>query len=340
MKQRITYKWVRLSEEKLLDVRFCDLGLSVGNSKIKEYVEEFYAELKAKGLTFQPITYLADEWLTPDGDPVIGIPFFLAHPRLRQLEQKMCLDVEGGTKRSFKQLLRHEAGHAFNYAYLLHKRKRWRKLFGPFSKEYSDTYIYRPYSKSFVRHLDNWYAQCHPDEDFAETFAVWLTPKEDWRKKYNGWKALEKLIYVDELMAEIKDKPPIIKKGQKYFDICRLKTKLGLYYKRKKRSNQENYPDFHDSDLKQIFSASPQASKKKASRLLRSNRGIILTNAAMWSGGKKFIISDLYKDLVNRCDELNLLVCYNEVETVSKVTAYITSLVMNYLVTGSFKKRK
>ena len=26
-------------------------------------------------------------------------------------------------------------------------------------------------------HLDPWYAQSHPDEDFAETFAVWLTPE-------------------------------------------------------------------------------------------------------------------------------------------------------------------
>ena len=203
------YKWENSSDEELLRTQICDLGLRIEGAELESYIQEIYCELDEKGLSFHPKIYLADEWLTPDGEPVIGIPFFLIHPRLKKMEQKFCLEVEGGTKESFKQLLRHETGHAYNYAYLFHKKKRWRQLFGPFSKEYSDTYIYRPYSKNYVRHLENWYAQCHPDEDFAETFAVWLTPNIDWKSKYKGWKALEKLEYIDKLMRGIKGIAPI-----------------------------------------------------------------------------------------------------------------------------------
>ena len=81
--------------------------------------------------------------------------------------------------------------------------KVWMQHFGLASTEETDTYRPRPYSRSYVIHLDDWYAQSHPDEDFAETFAVWLTPDLNWRGLYTGWKALQKLEYVDELMRSI-----------------------------------------------------------------------------------------------------------------------------------------
>ena len=41
------------------------------------------------------------------------------------------------------------------------------------------------------------YAQKHPDEDWAETFAVWLEGGP-WRRRYRDWQvALAKLEYVD-----------------------------------------------------------------------------------------------------------------------------------------------
>lgn len=334
------YLWENSTDDELLKMRICDLALHIENTELQSCVQEFYAELEAKGLTFHPPVYLADEWLTPDGDPVIGVPFFLAHPRLKKLEQKFCLDVEGGTKESFRRLLRHEAGHAYNYAYLFHKEKRWRELFGPFSKEYRDTYIYRPYSKSYVRHLENWYAQCHPDEDFAETFAVWLTPDRDWKDEYKGWKALEKLEYTDALMTEIKGKPPLVKKGKQCFAASRMKTTLETYYKRKRNINRQDYPDFHDFDLERIFTKEASPSNKKASQFIRGYRVKMLNDIALWTGGKKFIINRLLQDLITRSHEINLYLVHNEAETMLKLTAYVTSLIMNYLVTGSFKRKR
>ena len=122
----------------------------------------------------------------------------------------MMLEVEGGTPEWFMKLIRHEAAHAYSYAYQLPKKKKWQRTFGLTSREETPAfYRPRPYSRSYVVHLDDWYAQSHPDEDFAETFAVWLTPGSGLAGAIPGWKALEKLEYVDELMRSLAGKPPI-----------------------------------------------------------------------------------------------------------------------------------
>ena len=182
-----------ISEEELLKTRLCDLPISIEGTWLKDCVNDLYRELDAKGLAFHPECYLADEWLTPEGEAVIGIPFYLAHPVLIKLEHKMMLEAEGEGKSWCMQLLRHEAGHAFSYAYDLHNRADWKKMFGASHETFVGTYKFKPYSKSYVRHLDGFYAQYHPDEDFVETFAVWLTPDSNWQQTYQGWKALKKL---------------------------------------------------------------------------------------------------------------------------------------------------
>src|SRR6185503_1930692 len=134
------------------------------------------------------------------------------------------------------KLLRHEAGHALSYAYGLHKKRSWKKVFGSSSAPYEDTYRFRPYSKSFVRHLDFYYAQYHPDEDFVETFAVWLTPGLDWRTEYAGWKALEKLEFVDKLMASIAGKPPLRATGRRLYAAATIRSTLRRYFQKRRKT--------------------------------------------------------------------------------------------------------
>ncbi|MCK5260445.1 MAG: putative zinc-binding metallopeptidase, partial [Candidatus Omnitrophica bacterium] len=212
-----------IPEEELLNTRICDLPLGIEGTWIAECIGQLHAELQGKGISFAPECYLADEWLTPKDETCIGIPFYLAHPNLIRLEKKFMIDAEGETKQWCMKLLRHEAGHAICYAHRFHKRKRWQSIFGPATVKYADTFKYRPYSKNYVQHLDGYYAQYHPDEDFAETFAVWLNNKLDWREKYKGWKAINKLNYVDTLMDEIKTKDPIVKNGEKYWVASDIK---------------------------------------------------------------------------------------------------------------------
>src|SRR4030081_2498881 len=206
----------------LLKVQIKDLGLRLEGSMLEKYIAQLYRELAARGLSrFRPPCYLSDEWACPDREPIIGIPFYLADPKLAALEQAVN-DIED--EREIMMYLRHEAGHAFNYAYELYKTPEWRDLFGPFRRPYRDDYRPVPFSRRFVRHIAGWYAQKHPDEDFAETFAVWLTPRSGWRKRYKGWGARAKLRYVDRMARRFREVEPVRPQGRTDVTVEEMET--------------------------------------------------------------------------------------------------------------------
>lgn len=209
------HAWARWSDARLLTLRFDQLHLRIAGTWLEECVQALHAELAARNLRLRPHVWLTEEWFSPTDIPGIGIPFYLAHPRLAALERRQTGAVEGGSRRECLRILRHEAGHVVQHAFALHRRRQWRELFGPPSLPYPDYYRPRPMSRRFVRHLPMWYAQSHPDEDFAETFAVWLAPRGDWRRRYAGWPALRKLDYVDALMAELAGRrPPVTSRAR------------------------------------------------------------------------------------------------------------------------------
>ena len=204
------FAWAALPDDELLQLRLKDLKVTLEGTWLERCLEELYDELAERGLRIRPHAWISNEWFSPDDTPGIAIPFYLAHPRLMRLERKMIIDVEGGTVPECMRILRHEAGHVVQVAYQLQRRRRWQELFGPSSTRYPDYYRPNPASRRYVYHLPLWYAQSHPDEDFAETFAVWLTPRSNWRRRYAGWPALKKLEYVDELMAEIAGRTAVV----------------------------------------------------------------------------------------------------------------------------------
>lgn len=336
------FAWTRLSEENLLQVRICDLGLRLEDTDLQDRVQELYGELENKGLSLRPRVYLGDEWFSPEGVPAIAIPFYLAHPRLMELENKFMLEVEGGTPDWCLRLLRHETGHCFDHAYQVSKKRKWRQIFGSPNEEYDpDNYRPRPYSQNFVRHLDNWYAQAHPDEDFAETFAVWLNPTSDWKKTYSRWKgALRKLEYIEELASKAKGEVPMASNSALSYSASRMKTTLGRYYQRRRREHADHYPDFYDRDLRSLFSGEPDLSKREydAARFLKRNRKEIVNVVGRWSGAKKYTINSLLKELTLRCEEIGLRLGKSEDETRSAVVAYLSVSVTTYLFTGKFKR--
>jgi hypothetical protein len=180
-----------MSDDEILDLQFRELDLHIEGTELAARIDELYRELEARTLVFRPHFWLSDEWFTPDGIAGVAIPFYLAHPRLAKLELAQMLEVEGGDPASCMRILRHEAGHAIDNAFHLRRRRVRRALFGSSSEPYPESYTPKPYSKNFVLHLDSWYAQSHPDEDFAETFAVWLTPDAEWRQRYHDWPAVK-----------------------------------------------------------------------------------------------------------------------------------------------------
>jgi hypothetical protein len=186
--------------ERLLQQHISELGLKIEGTYLEEIIQRLYSELDAAGIKLKPKVYLSNEWSCPDGVPVIGIPFYLADPRLARIEDEMMDGVEAQTEQEILSYLRHEAGHAFNYAHKLYETDAWRKLFGDMLAPYLEDYRPRPFSREFVRHIPGWYAQKHPDEDFSETFAVWLTPQSAWREIYRNWPCYTKLAYVDNIV--------------------------------------------------------------------------------------------------------------------------------------------
>jgi hypothetical protein len=303
--------------------------LSIHGSPLESFIENLYGELDAKGIKFRPLCYLADEWLCPEGEPIIGIPFFLAHPRLKHIEQKMMFEVEGGTERSCMRLLRHETGHALNHAYGFYKRTRWRQLFGSYTRRYTNAYYFQPYSKRFVIHLDGSYAQAHPDEDFAETFAVWLTPGVSWERKYKDWPAIKKLRYVDGLINRTSNEPPVkASQGKPPWSASRMTSTLSAYYERKRKLLGEEFKGFYDDTLKQLFSQKSVTPRDKASTLLRRHRLELVNCISTWTGHRKYDINQLIKKLVYRCDVLDL---YGEEKHLIGTATLMTAIASNTL---------
>jgi hypothetical protein len=335
-------EWVNLSDDELLERRISQLGLKLPGSELEPLIQQLYAELTAKGLSFHPPCHIGDEWFVPVGIPAIFIPFFLVHERLRKLERKMILEVEGETSDWFMRLMRHEAAHAYAYAYQVFRKKKWQRIFGLTSTEETPQfYRPRPYSRSYVMHLDDWYAQSHPDEDFAETFAVWLTPGLEWRERYKDWKALQKLEYVDELMRSIAGQSPPHQPEYRPSDHDCLNIKLKTHYAKKRKLYEDTYPDFYDNDLKELFAAGPElADRMKASTYLRLRRRALMNSVWKWTNEKKFRINALLTRLIDRCDELDLHIRADDPQQNLQVSAYVTTLVMNYLFTGQFKRTK
>jgi hypothetical protein len=327
--------WTTLGDEKLLEVRMCDLALTIAGTELEPRIAQLNAELEARGLRFKPQYYLADEWFTPDGVPAVAIPFYLAHPRLAKLENSQMLEVEGAEYDACMRILRHEAGHAIDNAYLLRRRPTRRRLFGNPAIEYPEYYTPKPYSKSFVHHLDHWYAQSHPDEDFAETFAVWLDPASLWPTRYAGWPAQRKLEYVDRLMRKIARKRPLVASKRQVDPLRRLRKTLGEHYRKKREHYGLDHPDFYESDLRNLFSDSPQYAKNMAAaRFVRRIRKDVRVTVASFTDSYQYTIDQLLSKIIDRCRELNLRLTDSEESTKIDFMVFLTVQTMNYLHSG------
>jgi len=299
--------WARWSNQRLLGVRICDLGVDWRGTWLERRVRAVEQELDRRGLRLRPHVWLSQEWFSPDGVPGVAIPFYLAHPRLMRLERSKLLEVEGGTREECTRILRHEFGHAIQHAFQLQRRRGYQQLFGRSSKRYPEHYRPNPASRRYVHHLRLNYAQSHPDEDFAETFAVWLQPRAVWRKRYAGWPALRKLEYVDRLMSELRGEIPPVRTRRQVEPVRRLRIRLRDYYENKRRRYAVSYPDVYDRDLRRIFSDDRRHQKRElASTFLRRNRSRIRQIVSRWTGEYEFTLEQVLNEIIGRCRELKL----------------------------------
>ena len=328
-------EWER-ERQALLGRRISELGLSIRGTRVERLVQQLYRELEAKGLAFRPPVYLSDQWGCPDATPLIGVPFYLADPRLERIEAEVAGVVESDDEAM--RYMRHEAGHAYNYAYRLYDRADWRRTFGPYSRPYRDRYHVDPFSRAYVRHILGWYAQKHPDEDFAESFAVWLTPGLDWRREYAAWPALRKLEYVDRVMRELAEVvPEAPAPTDDDLPVEAMHYTIADHY----RENAETLPlvdrSHFDGDLRTVFASAAEApGAEPAQSFLRRHERELVARIAYWTGESPTVVRALVELMAERAGALELRMSGLEASTLIELTAFGTAVIMNYRYTDAF----
>lgn len=320
----------------LLGKRISELGLDIRGTRVERLVAQLYDELASKGLAFRPPVYLSDQWGCPDGTPLIGVPFYLVDERLERIEAEMSASVEDDDEAM--RYMRHEAGHAVNYAFAFYDQSDWKTTFGAFSKPYRERYRADPFSREYVRHILGWYAQKHPDEDFAETFAVWLTPGLDWRADYAGWPALKKLEYVDRVMRSIADQTPTIAPPtEDDLPVEAMHYTVAEHYAESDdRVPIEDERQF-DRDLRGIFMTAGEApAAEDAAAFIQRHYREIISRMSYWTSEPPSVVRSFVDHLARRAAALTLKAGGLEASTLIELTAFGTAVVMNHRYTRSF----
>ena len=335
-------------EEASLSARpIRDLGLTLEGTPLAPVLDEFLAELDRAGVCprLRPRFYLSTEWGVPFGTIAIAIPFYLARPELTALHAERTGFVEGVGRADLLRYLRHEMGHVVNYAYLLYEREDWVERFGPITRPYREEYRPEPFSRRYVRHLPGWYAQKHPDEDWAETFAVWMTPGRDWRAEYAGWpEALAKLELCARLMAELADCPPPVTADDLDEDVGEIAATLEELYGAEGPGTPEDLPPGLDGALRAIFEdlGHPEESpgevpRRPAAALIRRLARTLPAEVYRWTGHFPERTRSLLFGMAARAEELAQVYPEDrEGEAALGLTVLVTALAGNHVHRGHY----
>ncbi len=327
--------WTGLEDEALLDLRFRDLGLVLEKSPLAPALRRLDQELDRRGFVFRPHFWLSEEWFCPDGVPGVAIPFYLAHPRLARLERRMMHEVEGGNARWMARILRHETGHALDNAYRLRRRKRWRLAFGPATRPYPRSYTPRITSRNYVMHLGHWYAQSHPTEDFAETFAVWLAPNSTWRSDYRAWHALRKLRYVDELMQEIRGEAPPVRSRAVIEPLASNRRTLRQHYRDKLAADDRSDAHRYDSRLLRVFGLRYEnPGQQPAATFIRQVRPQLHRLLVRRSQLHPYLVHHVLRMVIRRARDLDLVVVGSLRVTQRELFALLERILFDFVRRG------
>ena len=317
---------------QLLGRRISELGLAIRGTRVEQLTSRLYGELEALGVAFRPPVYLSDEWGCPDGSPIIGVPFYLADDRLERIEAEHAGAIESDDEAM--RYLRHEAGHAVNYAFRLHERADFNTVFGDYARPYNEHYAADPLSRAHVRHILGWYAQKHPDEDFAETFAVWMTPGLDWRTEYADWSAMGKLEWVDAVMREVGAQSPAIPElTDDDVPVESMHWTVAEHYESDEELRVGDARQF-DGDLRRIFVRIADApAGEPASDFLARHEGELVSRISYWAGVGPAAVRSLTRALGHRASLLELRVAGLDATTLIELTAFGTAVLLQWRYT-------
>lgn len=332
---------------ELLTTPINKLHVTVESSPmLNEAINKVRADMeRMKIKKIKPFYYLSTGYGTIAGTTNICLGFYDADERLRELNKEYR--GWGYSNEEITATIRHEVGHAFAYAYKLYRLPEFRSVFnvkGHYFNSYPDTnrYILRanPWSRDFVNPSGDHYAQKHPDDDFAETFTVWLTPRLNWRKKWRNYPgALEKLEYVDKVVTEHRNQEPLIGNvPDEYEGLSEYKMTVAQFFKANITPYHQKASGFVDPDLKHIFRARPRVPKAErnyvhADNFLQRNQLVIVNRVSQWVGVETTVVKDLILKCRQRADALDLWVKRDDQEKkLVEFTTYISTRCAYYEV--------
>ena len=316
-----------------------DLGLRIEGTRLEPLVAAFRAELVQVGLDrVQPRVYLSTEWGVAMGTTAIAVPFYLVDVELTAYHKERVGHLEGFSDLDILRYLRHEMGHVVNYAYKLYEREEWTKRFGLINKPYVEEYRPKPFSRSYVRHLPGWYAQKHPDEDWAESFAVWMTPGLNWRAQYKSWpRALEKLEYVGRLMEEVRSREPEALSEDLDEPVTNLPYSVEQYYEAL-TDDIEGVPADLDTLLSSVFPP-PLGNEayREAATLILQVETALLDQVFIWTGHFPERTRALVRQMASHAKSLSLTYAESdEPAAIVGLTTLVCALAMNHVFGGSY----
>jgi hypothetical protein len=322
-----------------------DLGLEIAGTALEPVIAEFQQELQRVGIRrLKPDFHLSTEWGVAFGSISIGIPFYLARQELTDVHVQRVGHLEGAGRADLLRYLRHEMGHVVNYAYKLYEQEDWVRHFGSITQPYIEEYQPQPFSTRYVWHLPGWYAQKHPDEDWSETFAVWMTPDFDWRGTYAHLPiALAKLEYCEQTMARVNQLDPLVTQIEHDEDVSGLTRSVEEYY-HEPDSEQNSFPPGLDGALRTIFEdygrledASTDAQRRPAAQLIAHLEPQLVANAYRWTGHFPETARRLVRHLAARAAALHQVYpADREAEVIVALTTLVASLAMNHVIRGSY----
>lgn len=331
------------------------LEVSIDKSYFAEAIPLAREDLKRLRITqLQPYFYLSTGYGTVAGTTSIALGFYDCTELLRGLN----LERRGFqyTREDIVNLVRHELGHAFAYAYKLYTRKDFRQIFkvkGNYFNTYpvTDRYLERvnPWSRDFVNPSGDHYAQKHPDEDFAETFTVLLQPGYDWAYEYRNYPgALRKLEFVQNLIAELGGAEPLIDQTPNAYEaLASVKITLARFFRlRSTRAYRQQATGFIDPDLRDLFWRPPailRGNRKRerdyvhADNFIRKHKRAIVTQVSRWTGVPETVVRDLLDKCSVRSHALGLYVRKDKRESkLVELTSFVSYRCALYALNESY----
>ncbi len=326
----------RLSTTDLLAMKFCDLPIALSGSSVERRAVQVFTELETRGIAVRPSIWLAEEWFNPDGVTGFAIPFYLVHPRLVRLERHLMLEAEGVKEGECLRILRHETGHAIDEAFQLFRTPEYRRVFGSPRRPYPTSYAVRPTSRDHVHHLNAWYAQAHPVEDFAETFAVWLRPNNLWHRRYRDWPALDKLAAVDRWMHERSGRRPEVENHSPVDLLSENSRTLAQHYDEKRSFYRIGSSHALDRRLLRIFPkpTTDASARKSAVGILRAIRTPLRKAVARPLGVPAYAVDQVLRQIIQRAKALDLRHTRPTEATVKDISRLVSRVTTEMITTA------